>query len=220
MKLDAHRYAVRKFGLFSCEDPYDLAFTHSICWSRIYEYAFVLAELRALGTVRPRPAIHNAAWGFKDIHIVFKTRLDLAYPGSFHSDIQASSLLNTGVWDIASQPSEALHERFDAVLNISTLEEVSVDHRQVLFHHLMQLVPGGRFIATFDLPGLQLDRIEDYLGQRMVTPVRKLTPRNSRLPDTQLGLPDDFAVGYLVVECKTGRDAEPRTTARRDGFVQ
>lgn len=177
-----------------------MAFTHEICWSRIYEYPFALEELQVISRSASRIAVHNASWGFRDIHLVFKTWLDLKYPGTYHSDLKRSTLLNTGLWDISMPPPEALHDRFDAVLNVSTLEEVPVDHRVVLSHHLIQLRPGGRFISTFDFPGLQMEMMEDYLGQRIVTPPNRLTPRNSRLPDTQLGLPDDFAVGYLVID--------------------
>jgi hypothetical protein len=199
MIFEDREYHVRKFSFFSAEDPYDMRFGHEICWSRIYEYPFALAQIAALGNGEPR--IHNASWGFTDIHLVFKTWLDVAYAHTFHSDLRPSTLFNTAQWDITNPPSEALRDRFDVVLNISTLEEVAADHVQVLKHHLVQLRRGGRFIGTFDFPGLQLENVEDFVNEKVVTPPQRLSPRNSRLEDRKLGLADDFAVGCLVIDC-------------------
>lgn len=199
MIFENREYHVRKFAFFSAEDPYDLRFGHEICWSRIYEYPFALAEIRSLGSADPH--IHNASWGFTDIHLVFKTWLDVHYRQAFHSDLRPSTLFNTAQWDITTAPAESLRERFDVVLNISTLEEVAADHVQVLKNHLVQLRPGGRFIGTFDLPGLQVEAVEDFVRDKVVTPPRRLSPRNSRLPDHKLGLADDFTVGHLVIDC-------------------
>lgn len=198
MDFDGRVYDVKKFSFFSSEDPCDMRFTHEICWSRIYEYPFVLAEIAS--AKKGSPHIHNCSWGFTDIHLVFKTWLDMQYDNTFHSDIRPSTLCRTAYWDITVPPNEAFHDRFDFVLNISTLEEVPADHVQLLKHHLIQLKPGGRFVGTFDYPGLQLEAIEQFLDEKVVTPPSRLSPRNSRLEDRKLGLPDEFTVGYLVIE--------------------
>lgn len=198
MDFDGRSFRVRKFSFFSSEDPNDLRFGHEICWSRIYEYPFVLAEIRAMGVASPH--IHNASWGFTDIHLVFKTWLDIQYDHVVHTDIRPSTLCRTALWDITVPPTEAFRDRFDCVLNISTLEEVPADHVELLKHHLVQLKVGGRFIGTFDVPGLQLESIERFLDETVVTPPSRLSPRNSRLEDRKLGLSDDFTVGYLVIE--------------------
>jgi hypothetical protein len=145
-------------------------------------------------------AVHNCSWGFQDIHLVFKTWLDIYHPGTIHSDIQNSSFFNTVCWDITTPPTEAWEDRFDAVINVSTLEEATSDHVEVLKNHLMQLKKGGRFIGTFDVPGLQVDSVENFLNERIVHPPKKLTPRNSRLEDKKLGLSENFNVVYLVIE--------------------
>lgn len=196
---DEREFRVRKFSYFSADDPYDLRFGHETCWSRIYEYPFALAEIESLGL--PNPRVHNACWGHADIHLVFKTWLDVRYPETFHSDIRPSTLHATARWDVTLPPAEALQRRFDVVLNVSTLQEIEADHIQVLKNHLVQVRSGGRFIATFGVPGLDLERVEHFVGEKIVTPQRKLSPRNSRLEDRKLGLPDDFAVGYLVLDC-------------------
>ena len=196
--IDINEFRVLKFSFFSAEDAFDLRFGHEICWSRIYEYPFVLAELVAIP--KKHLKIHNCSWGFRDMHVAFKTWLEISYPETIHSDIRPSTLYNTVVWDINSPPNESFVENYDAVINISTLEEVPTDHIQIMKNHLIQLRRGGRFIATFDVPGLQLEEIENYLGQKIVTPPNRLSPRNSQIEDKVLSLPDDFTSGYLVVE--------------------
>ncbi len=198
MKIGDREFSVRKFSFFSNEDPYDMRFGHLICWSRIYEYPFVLSEIRSFGG--SDLAIHNCCWGFADIHLVFKTWLDIRYPDVVHSDIQPSTLWNTAVWNVMDAPTETHVDRFDVVINISTLEEVDADHIEVMKNHLVQLRKGGRFICTFDLPGLQLSPIEAFLEEEIAEPPTRLTPRNSRLPNTSLRLPDGFTCGYLVIE--------------------
>ena len=198
MKIDTQKFKVLKFSYFSSEDPSDMRFGHEICWSRIYEYPLVLAELQAIN--KTNIAVHNCSWGFQDIHLVFKTWLDINHPGTIHSDIKYSSLFNTVCWDITTPPTEAWEGRFDAVINVSTLEEVAADHVEVLKNHLMQLKKGGRFIGTFDVPGLQVNSVENFLNERIVHPPKKLNPRNSRLEDKKLGLPENFNVVYLVIE--------------------
>lgn len=202
MNIKNKNFRTRKFSYFSSEDPCDLRFGHEICWSRIYEYPFVLNEIANFIKITSNcdVVIHNASWGFCDIHLVFKTWLDCTYPNTFHSDIRPSSLWRTMVWDITTPPSEALIDRFDIVINVSTLEEVSGEHSQIIENHLDQLRVGGYFIGTFDVPGLQLPNVELALLEKIVTPPSKLSPRNSRLEDKKLGLADSFAVGYVVIE--------------------
>jgi hypothetical protein len=198
MKKLSENYKVLKFGFFSDQDPSDMLFQHEICWSRIYEYPFVLQEIKSAGLENPK--IHNCAWGSKDIHIVFKTCLDVAYKDVYHSDITPSTFLNTNIWDITKAPRDSLLNYFDIVLNISTLEHVHEDHRDVLENHLVQLNKGGLFIATFDLPGLQLENMQDYLGQKIKDCESRLNPINSKVTGNALRLPSDYHAGYLVIK--------------------
>jgi len=187
---------IKKFKFFSPVDYYDLKFQHEICWSRIYEYPFVLNEIKEHSIKDTK--IHNASWGFRDIHLVFKTHLDMLYNNVTHSDIKPSTLYNTEYWNI-TEPS-SYSNQFDIIINVSTVEEVEFDHVEIIKNHLNQLKDGGIFILTFDYPGLQLDYIEDFLQQKISEPDIRLTPRNSVLPDHVLNLPDNFTVGYLVIE--------------------
>lgn len=193
---------VIKFGFFSPKDSLNFLYKHELSWSRIYEYHFVTRMIEKYMEAHPEiyndPLIHNCSWGFRDIHVVFKTRLDVDYSNVTHSDIISSTLVDTEIWDITT-PSK-YKNKFDIVINVSTIEEVQGDHVQIIKNHLEQLKDGGWFIMTFDYPGLQLSRVEEYLNECIKIPEVKLTPRNSALPDKVLGLPDDFNVGYLVIE--------------------
>lgn len=187
---------LKKFKFFSPHDRYDLKFQHEICWSRVYEYPFVLNEIKEHGL--SNPIIHNASWGFRDIHLVFKTYLDLLYKNTVHSDIKISTLYNTEYWNIIE--ASAYSNYFDVIINVSTVEEVKYDHVEIIKNHLNQLKDGGIFILTFDYPGLELDSIEEFLQQKIAEPIERLTPKNSILPDNVLNLPDNFTAGYLVIE--------------------
>jgi hypothetical protein len=198
MDVDGRTYGVRKFSYFSSEDPADLRFAHESAWSRIYDYPFALAEIRAANLDRPH--IHNCAWGQTEIAAVFKAWLDLTYENVLHSDARPSSLCRTAVWDITLPSTEAFHGRFDVVLNVSNLEETACDHVEVIKNHLIQLTKGGRFIATFGEPGFQLAAIERFLDERVVTPPSRLTPGNSRLAGGAPASTAEAGRGYLVIE--------------------
>lgn len=195
--FDGHRFVVESFGYFTPTDRHNLAFEHALCWSRVYEYPFAL---RKIGPAKWAEQVHNACWGFQDIHIVFKTYLDIRHQNVTHSDLRPSTLHDTTIWDIRQPPPADWVEAFDVVLNISTLEEVNADHRVLIQHHLDQLAPDGRFICTFDVPGLQLDAVSEWLGHQISEPAVRLTPRNSVYPDHVLRLPDTYTVGYLVID--------------------
>jgi hypothetical protein len=183
-----------KFGLFDVDDPIDERFACDICWSRVYEYPFVLNHVKG-------PAVHNTAWGFEGIHLVFKAHLDAVYPGTVHSDLRASDLPGTAVWDLRTPPPDGWVNRFDTVLCISTLEHIGGDHTQIIRDNLLpQVRAGGELVVTFDLPGLQLDAVETYTDRRLERPARPLTPKTSRFPDRVTGyVPGDLQVGYLII---------------------
>jgi hypothetical protein len=193
--FDTTRYQVVDFAYFTADDRASMMFAHELSWSRVYEYPYVLERIRPHHRV-----IHNACWGFRDIHVVFKTHLDMRTDDTWHTDLRPSTLHNTSTWDIREAPPQDWVGFFDVVVNVSTLEEVAVDHRLLLEHHLVQLAPGGRFICTFDIPGLQLGPVEEWLGQPIGDPPNRLTPRTSALPDQVLRLPPTYTVGHLCID--------------------
>ena len=194
-RLDTTQYQIVDFAYFSADDRASMMFAHELSWSRVYEYPYVLDRLRPHHRV-----IHNACWGFLNIHVVFKTHLDARSDDCWHTDLRPSTLHNTSLWDIREAPPQDWVGFFDAVINVSTLEEVAFDHRQLILHHLVQLAPGGRFICTFDVPGLQLAAVEAWLGRDIEHPTNQLTPRNSVLPDQVLHLPPTYTVGHLTID--------------------
>jgi ABC-type transporter Mla MlaB component len=64
------------------------------------------------------------------------------------------------VLDITVQPPEEYINKFDVVINVSTVEEVDADHLEIIKNLLMQVRVGGYLIITFDLPGMQLRKLE------------------------------------------------------------
>lgn len=178
---------VETFGYFSTDDPVDWQFDCPICWSRIYEYPFVIGHLRG--------SIHNTSWGYEGVHLVFRDWLD-----AHHRDVVHSDLRGPAVWDIRTPPREEWLGRFDTLLSISTLEEVAGDHPGIIRDHFLpQLKPGGRAVVTFDVGSFQVAAVEQWLDCPIRIPDSPLTPFTSPRPEHTMGLPDDFYVGYVVL---------------------
>ena len=137
-------------------------------WSRIYEYPLVLDVIKKYKNDTDI-SIHNSSWGFEGCHIIFKDDLDKTYKDVLHTDILPSKIDNTDVYDITKQPPEEYVEKFDVVINVSTVEEVKFDHITIFNNLLAQVKKGGILICTFDLPGLQLRKFEKLFGRKITT---------------------------------------------------
>ncbi len=168
------------FRQITTADVTDDAFNDGSAWSRVYEYPLVLQEMQAHAP--DAQSVHNSCWGFAGIHVVFKENIDKQYQ-AVHSDVRASDLADTFVYDI-TKPAGAEHkDRYDIVLNISTMEEVNDDHWLCFENLFAQVKPGGLFIATFDLPGLQLKKFETEFNQPMSLAGEALNGKNSIVPN-------------------------------------
>lgn len=119
-------------------------------WSRIYEYEWVLNSLKKLN-INKNAFIHNSSWGFEGVHIDFKNELDKQYHNTIHTDIKISDLPNTYIYDITKKPDEMLLNKFDVVVNISTIEEVAFDNISIFNNLIAQIKTNGYFIISFDL---------------------------------------------------------------------
>ena len=95
--------------------------------------------------------IHNSSWGFAGCHVLFKEKLDELFKTVYHSDIIKSDLKNTFVYDITKTPKKEEIDKYDILLNVSTLEDVNYNHIDIFNNLLLQLKKGGIFIATYDL---------------------------------------------------------------------
>jgi hypothetical protein len=174
---------VIEFRYLTRNDMFDKKY---IAWSRIYEYPYVLNMLKKLGATK-KSTIHNSSWGFEGCHVTFKNDLDDIYTNTLHSDIKASSLKNTTVYDITTTPSDNLIERFDFVLNVSTVEEVKYSHVNIIQNLLKQVKVGGYLIITFDynlnnttgVGSIQLNEVENFFNIKLKDNINKISGLNT-----------------------------------------
>jgi hypothetical protein len=146
-------------------DIFDNSYPH---WSRKWEYPLVKQICRRLLSDTKNPKMHNSSWGFDtEHHKRFKTELENEY-GVFNvlsTDILSSEEINTEVYNVLMSPPNSYLNAFDCVFNISAIEEISGDHVTIVKNLFSQVKPGGFLIITFDLPGMQLSKLEEWLGQ-------------------------------------------------------
>ena len=157
---------VINFRFINKTDSFDDSYPH---WSRKWEYPTVASILKELYPAT-NPKIHNSSWGFDiEHHQKFKDQLEMTYGVSsvINSDILYRGISNTCVYDITKEPNDYFKEQFDVVLNVSALEEIPGDHVRYLNNLLSQVRSGGYLIITFDLPGLQLEKIESFVGSEI-----------------------------------------------------
>lgn len=171
-------FEVLDFRLLSAKDPFDLKW---IWWSRIYEYEYVLNTIDKYSR-SSAPSIHNTSWGFQGVHIDFKKELERRYGFVLSSDVRPSQLDNTAEYNLLCPPPVAWVDRFDFVLNVSTVEEIHGPQLQVLVNLMRMLKPGGHLVATFDLPGVQLSSLESLLGREIGRPESVLSGKTSQAP--------------------------------------
>ena len=165
-------------------------------WSRIYEYPLMLDLLTKYGA-NSESSIHNTCWGFEGCHVWFKDILDSTYPLNINSDLKASLLPNTTVYNILHGPKEEWIENFDFVLNVSTLEEIKGDHLIAFNNSFSMVKPGGYFICTFDIPGLQMPKFEDLFNTKFSWGENHITGENSDFPQSRY---QGLSCGYMVVQ--------------------
>ena len=187
---------VLEFRKINTDDQYDDFYNDLGAWSRVYEYRLVLDKMREYFPLTAETYIHNSSWGWQDLHIKFKDEIDRITVNAIHTDINNSSLPKTDVWNITKKPPKKYLEKFDIVLNISTVEEVDYDHMKVFNNLLSQVKVGGILICTFDLPGLQLEKFENRFGKKLGTTENDITGANSKLQNLNYS---GLSCGYFVI---------------------
>lgn len=170
-----------EFRKLNTEDEYSDKYNDGFAWSRVYEYPLIFNLIKKHYGENKNILIHNTSWGFDGIHVSFKNDLDRLYPNVTHSDIKQSQLKNTIVYDITTEPTKDLIQKFDVVINISTLEEVNFDHLKTFNNLLKQVKKDGLLIITFDYPGLQLDKFESLFNCKLLTSENDLNGITSKL---------------------------------------
>jgi hypothetical protein len=187
---------VLEFRRIGINDRYDELYNDGFAWSRVYEYPLVLDVLEKIH--KEDHLIHNSSWGFAGVHVTFKEQLEAKFGKVENSDIKTSKLPNTFVYDITKlEPS--LKNKYDILINVSTLEEVrGTSHVQIFKNLLDQVKEGGHIVCTFDLPGLQLEEFEKYLGCSLAAPNGEvLNGHTSKLKNAKYGR---LNCGYLWVQ--------------------
>lgn len=185
-----------QFRLLDINDIYDPLFNDGFAWSRVYEYPLVLKVLKDLGA-NQESLIHNSSWGWDDVHIRFKLSLDNLYPNTIHSDVRESNLPKTFLYDITKAPTRELEQKFDFVINISTVEEVNFNHATIISNLLSQVKDGGYLIITFDFPGLDVNLVSNYLNSHITISPNPLTGRSSKLQNLRY---EHLSCGLLVIK--------------------
>ena len=137
-------------------------------WSRIYEYPYVYNFIK--DKFKNKQKIHNTCWGLDNTkcHVKFKNVLEdqFGIENVTNSDIKRSNLNNTEIYDVTKK-EDNYKERFDYVVNISAIEEIKFDHLSIVKNLYSQVNENGYLILTFDLPGLQLSNIENFLNMKI-----------------------------------------------------
>ena len=201
---------ILEFRKLRYSDEHDLkSFNDGACWSRIYEYPFVLKSIKKynewLNKKNQDVLIHNTSWGWQGVHVTFKDKLQEIYPRSLHSDIKPSNLPHTTVYDITSEPSEEHDEHYDFVINVSKVEEINPFlHVASIKNLLAQVKKGGFLILTFDISDtvyggtINLNAVENFLEQKIEDfGEDNLDSDNSALPNKDCR---GLNCGILIVE--------------------
>lgn len=173
---------VHEFRFLTPYEPFiDLRF---INWSRCYEWGYVLNVIRNY----PYAKIHNTCAGPGQIHKQFHDSLVAINKNIVNSDLIETDInkhfLNFRRYNIL----DPLEEKFDIVLCISTLEELSDKDTNIprAFNNLInQLNKGGRLIITCDYPDVDLKILENLIGRRCEDVRVRLNGNNSIYPQPE-----------------------------------
>ena len=185
-----------EFRLLDVDTFFDQKYNDGFAWSRIYEYDLVFKYIKKLSN-KENPYIHNSSWGFEGIHVLFKNTLDSFSKNCTHTDIKESSLPNTSTYDITQKPPTELIEKFDFVINVSTVEEVDFNHWIIINNLLLQVQDGGYLIITFDLPGLDINLVESKLNRTLYRPRDLLNGGNSVVQNNRYAY---LNCGLLIIQ--------------------
>lgn len=184
-------FSVEEFRFITRDDIFDKKY---IYWSRIYEYPYVINKLKELGAHK-NSLIHNTSWGFEGVHVMFKEDMDSIYENVYHTDIKPSRLPKTGVYNITTEPIKEEIEKYDFVVNISTVEEVSFDNIKIIQNLLKQVKKGGYLIITFDYNfmvqlsegkgSINIGKVQRFLNQKINDEGSHITGENSEIRETR-----------------------------------
>jgi len=190
-----------EYRFLSTDDLYDGIYGN---WSRNYEYPVVLDEIKRLGC---NLKMHNSAWGSDRLggipverhpHVLFRNRLD-KMGECVHTDLLLSDSCETVIYDITKQKPE-YNNMFDVVLNVSVIEHLPIGLQLTAMNNLFnQIKDGGYFICTFDYPSVNLQTINQFIGEsaECKKPTNILNGANSQFPQQKYS---NLNIVYLVIK--------------------
>jgi len=187
-----YNFEVLEFSYIDISSPFNLKWGW---WSRVYEYELAISKLKSLG-VQQESSLHNTCWGYHGSHILFKKELESISQNVTNSDALFSEIENTTTHDLRGSVPENWIGKYDFVINISTIEEIPFSHVKIVENLLSMTKNYGYLIATFDIPGLQLDQIEKLLKRKIQHVEQPLRGDNSPY---QMNEYSDLKVGYFVL---------------------
>lgn len=185
---------VLEFRKITTQDDVDHYYNDGQAWSRVYEYPFVIKKI--LNFYKPGNSIHNTSWGFEGLHVLFKEKLEKSFNNVVHSDIKHSNLSNTFHYDITKEPEPDHIERYDFVLNISTMEEVNHDHLSV-FQNLFRQVKKGGFLLLLSTYLVCRHKFEDLFSRKIDNGPAPISGKNSVVKNV---IYSHLNCGVMVVE--------------------
>jgi len=176
-------FEIIDFRFANKSDKFDLKYEMNLVWSRCYEYKYVLDFIK--NNKKEKTNIHNSSWGFEKVHVLFRDELDIIGE-CVHSDIVKSDFRKTYFYDITTQ-NEEFKNKFDFVLNISTIEHLhSAKNRLLAISNLFeQTKAGGYLIISFDYPSVDLDEIEKLVNKKCEICIDRLNGENSVVKNTK-----------------------------------
>ena len=173
-------FTVEEFRFINTKDEHSPRFftDEHQSHSRPYEYILALNDLKKIQSQQEdKLIVHNSAWGFEGLHVLFREDLEYRYE-VINSDIRGNEQeLPTYLYFLGTDDPQ-LEEKFDAVLNISVIEETNIPPMKSIESLFRQVKKGGYFIATMDYtddpnstyPALMtedLEKIEAALGVKI-----------------------------------------------------
>jgi len=143
---------VKEFRFLSKNDIYNKKW---ICWSRIYEYEWILSKLQWENNT-----IHNTVCWFAWLHINFWYELEKYWKvtNSDYHKWDSNRIQNFIKYDIRNPK----RKKFDYVLNISTLEHLKPHNTIKAFSNLLNQT-NKTLLLTFDYPRVDLKWLEEEL---------------------------------------------------------
>jgi hypothetical protein len=165
-----NKFKVLKSEFISTNYEKELKYIH---WSRVYEWKYVLDSIK---DINPK-SIHNTACGGLNIndclHLTFCEDIEEICPNVIHSDLWGGGYPGTETkpqknnfifYDI----TKSYEEKFDVVLNISTIEHLPDNKRILALNNLInQVNEGGHLILTFDYPDIKISEIENFFDLKI-----------------------------------------------------